>query len=36
MDDTQIAKLVMQIHANNVLIIDSKKKSNFPNGRVLA
>jgi hypothetical protein len=33
MDDMQIAKLVMQIHANYVLIIDSKKKSNFLNGR---
>jgi hypothetical protein len=31
MYDIQIAKLVMQMHDNNVLIID--KKSNFPCGR---
>jgi hypothetical protein len=29
MDDMQIAKLVMQIHANNVLIIDSIKNQIF-------
>jgi hypothetical protein len=29
MDDMQIAKLVMQIHANYVLIIDSKKNQIF-------
>jgi hypothetical protein len=29
MDDMQIAKLVMQIHANYVLITDSKKNRIF-------
>jgi hypothetical protein len=29
MDDMQIAKLVMQVHANYVVIIDIKKKIKF-------
>jgi hypothetical protein len=34
MDEMQIAKLVMQIHANYVLIIDSKKNQIFLMGGV--